>query len=110
KHLPEAAIRSLPGGGDAIRVAEVQARRADAAAIDNIKIPAYAEAYPWAKIIPEDGFENPVDPAGLAYAARREDLDLINFLNVFIFTMNANGTIPALKAKWVKPEFIMGGR
>src|SRR3546814_8292249 len=51
KHLPEAGIRSLPGDGDAIRVAEVQAGRADAAAIDNIKIPASAEAFPWAQII-----------------------------------------------------------
>jgi polar amino acid transport system substrate-binding protein len=108
KHLPNAQIRSLPGGGDAIRMAEVQTKRADAAAVDNIKMNAYAAAYPWVKFIPADGFDNPVDLAGLAYAVRREDLDFVNFLNVFIFNMNANGTIPALKAKWVKPEYILG--
>lgn len=108
KYLPNAQVRALPGGGDAIRMAEVQAKRADAAAVDNIKMQAYAAAYPWVKFIPADGFEKPVDLAGLAYAVRREDLDFVNFLNVFIFNMNANGTIPTLKAKWVKPEYILG--
>jgi ABC-type amino acid transport substrate-binding protein len=106
KHMPNSTVRSLPGGGDALRLAEVQSGRADAAAVDSIKVPIYASQFDWAKFIPEDVFDNPVDPSGIAYAARREDLDLINFLNVFIYNLEANGTIPALKAKWVQPEHI----
>lgn len=107
KHLPKAVVKSLPGGGDALRMAEVQTGRAQAAAIDSIKAPIYAQQFPWVKFIPEDAFTNPVDPAGIAYAARREDLDLINFLNVFIYNLTANGTIEALKKKWVDPQWIV---
>lgn len=106
KHLPKAVIKSLPGGGDGMRMAEVQTGRAQAAAIDSIKVPIYAQQFPWAKFIPEDAFANPVDPAGLAYATRREDLDFVNFLNVFIYNLNANGTIEGLKKKWVDPQWI----
>lgn len=107
KHLPKAVVKSLPGGGDALRMAEVQTGRAQAAAIDSIKAPIYAQQFPWVRFIPEDAFTNPVDPAGIAYAARREDLDFINFLNVFIFNLTANGTIEALKKKWVDPQWIV---
>jgi hypothetical protein len=56
--------------------------------------------------VPADGFENPIDPAGVAYATRRGDLDLINFANIFIFNLTANGTVLALKEKWVRAEYV----
>ncbi len=104
--LPKAQMRALPGGGDALRLTEVESGRSVAAAIDSIKVPIYLSQFPWAKVIPADVFDNPVEPSGLAYATRRDDLDFVNFLNVFIYNLNANGTIARLKAKWVDPQYI----
>lgn len=106
KNLPNAKIKSLPGGGDAMRMTEVESGRSDAAGIDSIKVPIYAEEFKWAKFIPADAFEHPVDRAGIAYATRREDLDFINLLNVFIEQMQSTGKIDQFISKWVTPEYI----
>lgn len=106
KNLPNAKIKSLPGGGDAMRMTEVESGRSDAAGIDSIKVPIYAEEFKWAKFIPADAFEHPVDRAGIAYATRREDLDFINLLNVFIEQMQSTGKIDQFINKWVTPEYI----
>jgi polar amino acid transport system substrate-binding protein len=106
KNLPNAKIKSLPGGGDALRMTEVESGRSDAAATDSIKVPMYAEQFGWAKFIPPDAFENPVDRAGIAYAVRREDLDFVNLLNVFIEQMRSTGKTDQLIKKWVNPEYI----
>jgi polar amino acid transport system substrate-binding protein len=106
KNLPNAKIKSLPGGGDAMRMTEVESGRSDAAGIDSIKVPIYAEEFKWAKFIPADAFEHPVDKAGIAYATRREDLDFINLLNVFIEQMQSTGKIDQFINKWVTPEYI----
>lgn len=106
KNLPNAKVKSLPGGGDALRMTEVESGRSDAAAIDSVKVPIYAEQFKWAKFIPPDAFDHPVDRAGIAYAARREDLDLINLLNVFIEQMRSTGKTDQVIKKWVTPEYI----
>lgn len=106
KNLPNAKIKSLPGGGDAMRMTEVESGRSDAAGIDSIKVPIYAEEFKWAKFIPADALEHPVDRAGIAYATRREDLDFINLLNVFIEQMQSTGKIDQFISKWVTPEYI----
>lgn len=106
KNLPNAKIKSLPGGGDALRMTEVESGRSDAAATDSIKVPIYAEQFKWAKFIPADAFENPVDRAGIAYAVRREDLDFVNLLNVFIEQMRSTGKTEQFLQKWVSPEWI----
>ncbi len=106
KNLPNAKIKSLPGGGDAMRMTEVESGRSDAAGIDSIKVPIYAEEFKWAKFIPADAFEHPVDRAGIAYATRREDLDFINLLNVFVEQMQSTGKIDQFINKWVTPEYI----
>jgi polar amino acid transport system substrate-binding protein len=106
KNLPNAKIKSLPGGGDALRMTEVESGRSDAAATDSIKVPIYAEQFKWAKFIPADAFENPVDRAGIAYAVRREDLDFVNLLNVFIEQMRSTGKTDQFIKKWVSPEWI----
>lgn len=106
KNLPNAKVKSLPGGGDALRMTEVESGRSDAAAIDSVKVPIYAEEFKWAKFIPPDAFDHPVDRAGIAYAARREDLDLINLLNVFIEQMRSTGKMDEVIKKWVTPEYI----
>lgn len=105
-HMPKATLKALPVGGDAMRLTEVETGRSNAAAIDSLKVPAFKAQLPWAKFIPADAFDNPVEPAGLAYAVRHGDIDFVNFLNVFIFNLQANGTIPALKAKWIDPKYI----
>jgi len=106
KNLPNAKIKSMPGGGDALRMTEIEAGRSDAAAIDSIKVPIYAEEFKWAKFIPADAFTHPVDKAGIAYAARRDDLDLINLLNVFVEQMQSTGKTDMYIKKWVTPEYI----
>ncbi len=106
KNLPNAKVKSMPGGGDALRMTEVESGRSDAAAIDSIKVPIYAEEFKWAKFIPADAFEHPVDKAGIAYAARRDDLDLINLLNVFIEQMSSTGKTDMYVKKWVTSEYI----
>jgi len=106
KHLPNAVTKSLPGGGDGLRMAEVQSGRSQAAALDSIKVPTYQVQFPWAKFIPADAFTNPVDPSGLAYAVRRDDLDFVNLLNIFIWNLRANGTIDQLTQKWIDPKWI----
>ncbi len=106
KNLPNAKVKSLPGGGDALRMTEVESGRSDAAAIDSVKVPIYAQQFKWAKFIPPDAFDHPVDRAGIAYAARREDLDLINLLNVFIEQMRSTGKMDEVIKKWVTPEYI----
>ena len=105
-HLPKANDKSLPGGGDAIRITEVESGRSDAAAIDSLKVPVFQAQLPWAKFIPANAFDQPVDPAGIAYGVRHGDLDFVNFLNVFIYNLQANGTIDRLKAKWVDAKHI----
>jgi len=104
-HLPNATIKSLQGGGDAQRIAEVQSGRSTATALDSIKVPIYRQEFSWMRFIPPNGFDEPVDRAGLAYAVRREDLDFVNLLNVFIWNLKANGTIDGLIAKWVNPKW-----
>ncbi len=106
KNLPNAKVKSLPGGGDALRMTEVESGRSDAAALDSIKVPIYAEQFKWAKFIPPDAFDNPVDRAGIAYAVRREDLDFVNLLNVFIEQMRSTGKIDQTVKKWITPEHI----
>ncbi len=106
KNLPNAKVKALPGGGDALRLTEVESGRSDAAATDSIKVPIYAEQFKWARFIPADAFDHPVDRAGIAYAARRDDLDLINLLNVFIEQMRNTGKLDEFTRKWVTPEHI----
>jgi len=105
-HMPKSTVKALPVGGDAMRLTEVETGRSTAASIDSLKVPAFKAQLPWAKFIPADAFENPVEPAGLAYAVRHGDIDFVNFLNVFIFNSQGNGTIAALKAKWIDPKYI----
>jgi ABC-type amino acid transport substrate-binding protein len=105
-YMPKSNIKALPGGGDALRLTEVETGRSTAAAIDSLKVPVFKAQLPWSKFIPADAFENPVEPAGLAYAVRHGDIDFVNFLNVFIFNSQGNGTIAALKAKWIDPKYI----
>ena len=106
KNLPNAKVRALPGGGDALRMTEVESGRSDAASLDSIKVPIYAEQFKWAKFIPPEAFEHPVDRAGIAYAARRDDLDLVNLLNVFVEQMRNTGKTDELTRKWITPEHI----
>ena len=89
-----------------MRITEVESGRSDAAAIDSIKVPIFAKEFKWAKFIPADAFENPVDKAGIAYAVRREDLDFVNMLNVFIEQMQSSGKINEFVEKWMTPEHI----
>lgn len=105
-NLPGAKIKSLPGGGDALRLTEVLSKRSDAFALENVKIKYYQEQFPWIKFIPADGLQNPVDPAGVAYATRRGNVELCQVLNEFIHKMRSTGKIDQLIKKWMNGKYV----
>jgi ABC-type amino acid transport substrate-binding protein len=104
--LPNAEQRTVTTMGTSAFMAEVLAGRADTFGLDNIKGPAFREAYPEIKTIPDD-WRNAVFKSPIAFAIQNNQPDFLQFLNVCLDNLELSGELDRIYQEWLMSDYML---
>jgi ABC-type amino acid transport substrate-binding protein len=104
--LPNAEQRTVTTMGTSAFMAEVLAGRADTFGLDNIKGPAFKEAYPEIKTIPED-WRDAVFKSPIAFAIQNNQPDFLQFLDVCIENLELSGELDRIYQEWLRSDYML---
>jgi len=107
KFLPKATLKRVPGASVAQEVAETMAGRVDANPIETpLNTTLYKEEY-GDKITFIPDIDHPATQTPAAWTLKKGDTEFQKYLSDFVARAIADGTMAALKAKYLQKKYIM---
>lgn len=101
KNLPKAKLLSLQGGDLTAPLAAVSSGNADIGLINNITITQYAKAHNEVKVI--FGGDDQFEILPLSWTTRKNDIELLNFLNSSIIYLKSTNRLRLYQQKYEIP-------